>query len=149
MPTTMKPEDRAAFLNGPWVAVISIPQDGRGPLTVPVWYYYDPGSGDLCVWTDSKTRKARLLEKATRISICVQDQNPPYRYASAEGPFSIEPVQYERDIKPMSIRFLGAQGGEQYLASIGHEASAEGGLLVRLHPQHWLTGDYSGVITGT
>jgi nitroimidazol reductase NimA-like FMN-containing flavoprotein (pyridoxamine 5'-phosphate oxidase superfamily) len=59
--------EHEAFLAMPWIAVISIPEAGRGPLTVPVWYRYESG-GDFCVWTGSKTHKADLLKNAARIS---------------------------------------------------------------------------------
>ena len=140
--TTMTVEEREAFLAKAWIAVISIPEAGRGPLTVPVWYYYEPG-GDVCIWTGSKTRKGKLLQSAGRMSVCVQDPKPPYRYVSVEGPLSTEPVQFERDVRPMAIRYFGVEGGERYLASIGGSAGVKDDILVRIHPERWLTVDYS------
>ena len=140
--TSMTKAEREAFLTQPLIAVISIPEPSRGPLTVPVWYYYEPG-GDLCIWTGSKSAKARLLHSAARISVCIQDSRPPYKYVSIEGPVSIEPVQYERDVRPMALRYFGMEGGEKYLTSIGGSAGVADDILVRLHPQRWLTVDYS------
>ena len=51
--TTMSIDERENFLSQPWIAVISIPEPERGPLTVPVWYLYEPG-GDLRIWTEKK-----------------------------------------------------------------------------------------------
>lgn len=142
METRMTIEEREAFLAEPRIAVISIPEDGRGPLTVPVWYLYDPG-GDVRIWTGRNTRKARLLQSAPRISLCVQDPKPPYRYVSVEGPVSIEPVQFERDVQPMAYHYYGLEKGAQFLASIGGEEGVAEDILVRLHPERWLTVDYS------
>ena len=71
MSLVMSKAEREAFLSEIHVAIISIPETGRGPLTVPVWYAYDNG-GDFRVWTGGDSRKAILLQKAKRISICVQ-----------------------------------------------------------------------------
>lgn len=60
MNTTMAKEEREAFLAEVRVGVISIPEAGRGPLAVPVWYLYEPGE-DVRVWTGGQTRKAALL----------------------------------------------------------------------------------------
>ncbi len=143
--TTMSVEERDAFLAKPWIAIVSIPEEGRGPLTVPVWYTYEPG-GDLCIWTGKKTRKAQLLQVTTRISVCVQDPQPPYyKYVSVEGPVRIEPVQFERDVRPMALRYFGEKNAEKYLQDIGGSAGVANDILVRVKPERWLTVDYSKV----
>ncbi len=140
--TTMSIDERDKFLSQAWIAVISIPEPGRGPLTVPVWYSYQPG-GDVRIWTGSGTRKARLLQAAERISVCVQDPRPPYKYVSIEGPISIEPVQFERDVRPMALHYFGPENGEKYLESIGGKEGVANDILVRVKPERWLTVDSS------
>ena len=142
--TSMTVEEREAFLEKPWVAVISIPEPGRGPLTVPVWYLYEPG-GDVCIWTGPKTRKAHLLQTAKRISVCIQDQNPPYMYVSVEGPVRIEPMNFERYVRPMAYRYFNPEMAERYLVDIGGAAGVANDILVRIKPERWLTVDYSKV----
>ena len=44
MSSAMTKAEREAFLADVHVAVVSIPEAGRGPLTVPVWYGYDVGA---------------------------------------------------------------------------------------------------------
>jgi hypothetical protein len=48
MSLAMTKQEREAFLADVHMGVISIPEPGRGPLTVPVWYSCDPG-GELRV----------------------------------------------------------------------------------------------------
>jgi nitroimidazol reductase NimA-like FMN-containing flavoprotein (pyridoxamine 5'-phosphate oxidase superfamily) len=43
MSFAMTKEEREAFLADVHVGVISVAEDGHGPLTVPVWYSYEPG----------------------------------------------------------------------------------------------------------
>ena len=67
------------------MGVISIPEAGRGPLTVPVWYAYDSG-GELRVVTARTSRKGQLLARSGRFSLCAQTATAPYKYVSVEGP---------------------------------------------------------------
>ena len=76
MSSKMTPEERDRFLTEPRVAIVSIAEDGRGPLSVPVWYDYEPG-GDLWFLTQSDSRKGKLLAAAGRFSLCVQEPTAP------------------------------------------------------------------------
>jgi hypothetical protein len=145
METKMTVEERQAFLAQVWVGIISIPEEGRGPLTVPVWYTYQPG-GEVCVWTGENTRKCKLLQNAKRISFCVQDPTPPaYKYVSVEGPFTIGPVDPEGDIHPMAIRYYGEVNGEKYYQDVCKDEGWKKTILVRIKPERWYTVDYSKV----
>lgn len=137
----MSPQEREAFLAGLHVGVISIAEPGRGPLSVPIWYAYEPG-GDLRVVTDRDSRKGRLLAVGVRLSLCAQSETPPYRYVSVEGPVvSLEAAQRERDLRPIARRYLGQELGDQYLTATA--AQDAGSVVVRIRPERWLTVDYS------
>src|SRR5690348_6557227 len=102
----MTKEERETFLGELHVGVISIPEEGRGPLTVPVWYSYK--AGEVRISTGRVSRKAKLLNLDVRVSLCVQDEAPPYRYVSVEGlVIGMEPVDLERDLRPLAHRYLG------------------------------------------
>jgi PPOX class probable F420-dependent enzyme len=139
MSLAMKRAEREAFLAETRVAVVSIQAAGRGPLTVPVWHDYEPG-GEVRFVTGGASEKARLLRAAGRMSLCVQEETPPYRYVSVEGPVTIGRPDYERDIRRTALRYLGPQMGEMYLQATAGER--EGSILVRLRPERWLSVDY-------
>ena len=87
---SMSTSERQAFLADVRVGVLAIAgADGAGPLAVPIWYSYQPG-GALSFTTGAGTRKARAIAAAGRFSLCVQDEQPPYRYVTVEGPAVIE-----------------------------------------------------------
>lgn len=141
--TRMSRDEREAFLADLHVGVISIAEEGRGPLTVPIWYAYTPG-GELHVITDRSSRKGRLLAAAGRYSLCAQTETPPYRYVSVEGPItSTEASDVERDLRPMARRYLGEQGGDAYVAATAEERTNGESVVVRMRPERWLTVDYS------
>jgi len=139
MTFAMTHAERQAFLADTHVAVVSIADGARAPLAVPVWYAYAPG-GDLRFVTGGASRKARLIRKAGRVSVCVQTEMPPYRYVSIEGPAAIGAPDHEHDIRATALRYLGPQMGEAYLQATAADHAAS--VLVTVRPERWLTVDY-------
>lgn len=143
MSLAMTRAEREKFLADLHVGIISLAEEGRGPLTVPIWYDYEPG-GELWIVTDRSSRKGALLEKASRFSLCAQTETPPYQYVSVEGPIvGMEPSDLERDTRPMAHRYLGAELGDRYIDATAADRSAGGSVVVRMRPERWLTVDYS------
>jgi uncharacterized protein len=129
-----------AFLADVHVAVISVAEDGRGPLVVPIWYSYQPG-GEVRIITGGTSRKGKLLERAGRFSLCVQTETLPYKYVSVEGPIvAVEAANLERDRRPLARRCLGTEVGDAYVEST---RDVVGNVLVRMRPERWLTVDYA------
>lgn len=142
MSLAMPSAEREAFLAATRIGIVSIADPGRGPLAVPVWYRYAPG-GDLRFVTASTSRKARLIRAAGRIGFCVQTETPPYSYVSVEGPATLGDVDYERDVREMAVRYLGAEMGAAYLAAMHPGGNVSGTVLVTLAPERWYSVDYS------
>src|SRR6185437_13401910 len=138
MATTMTNEEREAFLADVHVGVLSVAQDGRAPLTVPVWYSYTPGA-EVHIVTGAATRKARALRTAGRCSLCAQDEAPPYRYVTVVGPVAaIEAADLERDLRPLARRYLGVEGGDRWVEENGGSMAGQGDVRIRLQRQSWL-----------
>lgn len=136
----MSKEEREAFLAATRIGIVSIAEEGRGPVTVPVWYQYEAG-GAVRFVTGKTSRKAAVLESASRISFCVQTETPPYSYVSVEGPASTETSPYG-PIEEMAKRYLGNEMGEAYLAATHPGSDASDSLLVTLQPKRWWSVDY-------
>ncbi len=133
--------EREAFLAETHVAMLAVEESGRGPLVVPVWYWYRPG-GDIHVVTGGKLRKIALLRKAGRASLCAQTETPPYKYVTVEGSTTIAgKPQWDRDVREVAIRYLGAAMGEMYLKATA--AEHEDAVLVRLKAERWQGIDFS------
>src|SRR5687767_40244 len=101
MPRPMTEQERQAFLAEPRVGVLSVASDdGRPPLTVPIWYSYQAG-GELTFFTGTfgwKARKTALIQRAGTISLNVQHDQVPYRYVTIEGSVveSVQPPSKEQ-----------------------------------------------------
>jgi hypothetical protein len=145
VPRTMTETERERFLAEPRVGVLSVAADGRPPLTVPVWYAYEPG-GDLTFFTGTggtQARKTRLLEEAGSFSLNVQHPEPPYRYVT------VECAVVDADRAPTADAVAAITG--RYLPvdmargmAEAESAAADGRfVLFTGRPQRWLSTDFS------
>ena len=140
MTVTMSEHERQEFLAALHVGVISIERADGPPLTVPIWYSYEPG-GLLWVITSPDSLKGRLLTAARRFSLCAQTEDPPfYKYVSVEGPIvDMAPADLEADRRPLARRYFGPELGDRYVADSGGEAN----LKYSMRPTRWWSVDYS------
>ncbi|MEU5158178.1 pyridoxamine 5'-phosphate oxidase family protein [Streptomyces sp. NPDC020875] len=139
-PTVLSPEERDQFLVEPHIGALSVDsgEEGRAPLTVPIWYQYEPG-GDLWVTTSADSRKARLLTRAGRFSLMVDRSEPTWRYVSVEGPIvATEPCTPEL-LREMAARYLPPERVDGYV-EFSREKFGEA-LVFRMRPQRWLSAD--------
>ena len=135
---TMSRDEREAFLADLHVGVLAINDSGQGPLTIPIWYDYQPG-GELWFLTGPDSRKGKLLDLETRVSLVAQTEDPPYKYVSVEGPIVAIVPSSEKALLKMAIRSLGTDARNQYAPS----NAGGGGVVVRMIPERWLTVDYA------
>jgi len=135
----MSAAEREEFLADVHVGVLSAAMGSAGQtLAVPVWYSYQPG-GLLTVLTGRRSRKATAIRRAGRFGLCVQDGCPPYRYVSVEGPVVSEEELDPAERLAMARRYLGAAGGNRYLAD--NPDPGRENVAFRMRPEHWLSQD--------
>jgi len=68
--TRMSVDEREAFLANVYIGVLSIPRkEGATPLTVPVWYDYEPG-GEVWLITGGQSLKGQIGPKSYCRSNC-------------------------------------------------------------------------------
>jgi len=135
----MSAAERDEFLAGVHVGVLSAAVGTAGQtLAVPVWYSFQPG-GLLTVLTGRRSRKAAAIRAAGRFGLCVQDDSPPYRYVSVEGPVVREEELDPAERLAMARRYLGAVGGDRYVAE--NPDPGQENVAFRMRPEHWLSQD--------
>ncbi|HEY7198737.1 MAG TPA: pyridoxamine 5'-phosphate oxidase family protein [Candidatus Dormibacteraeota bacterium] len=142
MTLAMTVTEREAFLGALHVGVLSVAgEDGRGPLTMPIWYRYEPG-GDVTIFTGRNARKMRLLREGVRCSLCAQDEAPPYKYVTVEGPVaSVGTDGLAEERRLIARRYLGEEGGDAWCEATAADAANE--VVVRIRPERWLSADFS------
>ena len=146
MPRRMTENERQEFLAEPRIGVLSVASDdGRPPLTVPIWYGYRPG-GDISFFTGTQGRKARktgLIRKAGVLSFSVQHEEFPYRYVTVEGTVVGEdrPPSAEQMLA-IARRYLPEEAAQWFVkAELGRPSSEL--VLFTVRPDRWLTFDFA------
>jgi hypothetical protein len=137
----MSAADRKEFLADVHVGVLSTAIGTAGQtLTVPVWYSYQP-DGLLTVLTARRSRKAAAIRASGRFGLCAQDDSPPYRYVSVEGPVLREDELDPAERLAMACRYLGSAGGIRYVTD--NPDPRRENVAFRMRPEHWLSQDQS------
>ena len=131
----MNDEERDNFLNEVRVGSLAIERNDKGPLCAPIWYRYSTDLGfEIAMAYDSA--KSILLRRHGAATICVQDEQLPYRYVTAEGQATVElmtPEERDEVLRDIAIRYLGEQLGNQYADAFpGHEEAK-----VTIKPRRW------------
>jgi len=110
----------------------TVRDDGR-PHIAPIWFHMD---GEVIVFmTGENTVKGRNIQRDSRVTLCVDEEMPPFAFAIIEGIAEIaHPTQPEfLDWSTrIASRYMGAELGPAY----GKRNAVEGELLVRLTPTH-------------
>lgn len=131
MAERMSPERLRAFLQeGTRTAKLaSVMPDGR-PHVTPVWFVLD--GDDLICTTWHTSAKARSLRQNPRVSVCVDDDRPPYAFAMLEGTASIseDVAQLRHWATQIGARYMGADRADEFGARNG----VQGELLIRITP---------------
>jgi Pyridoxamine 5'-phosphate oxidase len=132
--------DRELFLAEPHIAALSVSAgEGRGPLTLPIWYQYEPG-GEAWVLTEAASRKVRLIKAAGRFSLMVDRIAPTTRYVSVEGPVTRIIPETPELLREITERYLAPEKVPAYLAFAEAELGPQ--VAIYLRPEHWLTADF-------
>lgn len=146
MPRPMTEKERQEFLAEPHIGVLSVASDtGRPPLTVPIWYGYQPG-GNISFFTGTqgrRARKTRLIQKAGMLSLTVQREEFPYKYVTVECTVvqTDQPPSAEQMLAVVR-RYLPEEQAQGFIRAELENPSSEL-VLFTARPDRWLTTDFS------
>ncbi|MFJ4970126.1 PPOX class F420-dependent oxidoreductase [Streptomyces sp. NPDC088755] len=125
----MTDEEWRAFLSeGTRTAKVSTVRADGSPHIAPVWFLLD---GDSLVFnTGRKSVKGRNLERDGRVSLCVDDDRPPYAFAVVQGwaELSEDPEELLRWATRIAGRYVGPEAAEEF----GRRNGVPGELVVRV-----------------
>jgi hypothetical protein len=138
--SSLSVRDRESFLAEPHIAALSVSAgQGRGPLTLPIWYQYTPG-GEAWVLTEAKSRKAQLIQAAGRFTLMVDRLMPTTRYVSVEGPVTRTVPGTDELLLEITARYLPPDKVQAYIEFANTELGEQ--VAIYLRPQRWLTADF-------
>jgi pyridoxamine 5'-phosphate oxidase-like protein len=131
--------ERERFLAEPHIAALSVSAGpDRGPLTVPIWYQYQPG-GEAWILTEAASRKVPLIKAAGRFTLMVERIAPTTRYVSVEGPVTRIVPETDELLREIAGRYLPPNQAEAYFKLARAEFGEQ--IAIYMRPQRWLAAD--------
>jgi PPOX class probable F420-dependent enzyme len=125
-------ERREFLLGGTRTGMLGTTRADGSPHVVPIWFVLD---GDTVVFTcDGHSVKAAALRRDPRVSICVDDQQPPYSFVTMRGQVTLS--EDLDQLRHWATRIGGRYMGEANAEAFGARNAVPGELLVRLTPAH-------------
>jgi PPOX class probable F420-dependent enzyme len=124
-------EYREFMLDRPRTAVLgTVRADGR-PHVAPIWFDLD---GDTLIFTTGEsTVKGRNMFRDPRVSLCIEEEEPPFHFVLVEG--TSELTADDPDLLYWATRLGGRYMGADKADEYGRRNAVEGELLVRVTPQ--------------
>jgi PPOX class probable F420-dependent enzyme len=128
----MNDDEIRAFLTfGTRTGKLAVTRLDGSPMVVPIWFGVDDdGSLLFTTWGDSI--KGKSLRRDGRVSLCVDEDQPPYAYVRVDGTTTLldDPDLLRTWATRIGGRYMGAELAEQY----GGRNGVPGELLVRITP---------------
>ena len=146
MPRKLTRDEWQRFLKGRHVCVLSTIGPDGAPILTPIWYIYKRDK--MLMRTGARSIKALNVARDPRVSICVQDERPPYVSVTVYGRAEIKPKK--RGLGGQIARhYLGFLGGTVYMRQGRQtvEQSAEE-ITIVVTPERVVTQDYSPEVPG-
>lgn len=142
-----KKQIRKFLMQGTFTGKLAtVKKDGSSHI-VPIWFVIDGGKkkkksatgrrakddDDIIFTTNGTSVKAKNIQRDSRVSICVDDQTPPFSFVVVYGTAKIHRYKQRelfRFATKIAQRYMGKENAELY----GRRNSTEGEVLVRIKP---------------
>ena len=127
---TLTDEQRAFLSYGTRTGKLATTRKDGRPHIIPIWFVLD---GDTLIFTTGESSvKAANMRRDARVSLCVDDEAPPYAYITVEGTAS-----WSSDLNEMlhwATRIAARYMGEGLAEAYGKRNATPGEILVRVQP---------------
>ena len=137
--TEMSKAEVARFLmQGTFTGKLATVKKDGSPHVVPIWFVVENGkgrgkAGNIILTTGDTSVKANNIQHDGKVSICVDDQKPPFSFVTIHGTAKIIPYKQKEVLEwatKIAERYVGKKNAKTY----GEENSGEGAVLVRIKP---------------
>lgn len=144
-----RPKEMDAFLDEPgrMVRVCTVNRNGT-PHVVPLCYKFHPQDGSFFISTGADSVTVRNLKRGSAISLCIDDEEPPFRAVVVEGGAEVSEVlgTDHEGLRIVVEQFFGPDAWERY-----KDSPTAKKIRVRLtvRPKKWKWWDYRRNLTGS
>ena len=127
-----KGEWHAFVMAGTRTAKLAVPRQSGAPHVAPIWIVLD---GDDVIFTTGRgSLKGRTLRRNGWVTLCVDDETPPFAFVviTGEAEISDDPEALLRWATEIGSRYMGADRAAEF----GRRNAVPEELLVRVRPTH-------------
>jgi PPOX class probable F420-dependent enzyme len=133
-----KKEIKKFLMQGTLTGKLATVKKDGSPHVVPIWFVLDDGKsrarvGDIIFTTYDTSLKAKNIQRDNRVSICVDDQTPPFSFVTVFGTAKIYHYK-QNELFKWAARIAERYMGENNAKAYGRRNSTEGAVLVRIKP---------------
>ena len=137
--TEMSKAEVARFLmQGTFTGKLATVRNDGSPHVVPIWFVVENGkgrgkAGNIILTTGETSIKANNILHDDRVSICIDDQKPPFSFVTIHGTAKIYPYKQKEVLEwatKIAERYVGKKNAKTY----GEVNSGQGAVLVRIRP---------------
>jgi PPOX class probable F420-dependent enzyme len=132
-----KKEIRKFLMEGTFTGKLATVKKDGSSHVVPIWFILDDSNTDginnIIFTTNSTSVKAKNIQYNNRVSICVDDQTPPFSFVTVYGTAKLYYHKQNELLKwatKIAQRYMGKDNAEAY----GRRNSVEGEVLVQIKP---------------
>ena len=133
MRRNLTPADLGDLLERPLNAVLAVYREDGTVLLTPVWHRWD--GERFAVEIPANDRKVAMLERDSRVSLIVAENEYPYRAIEVRGRAMLSRDDYRTEGRAIAVRYDPSRP-DDYL-------SAEPGVIVRVEAEAMRAWDYS------
>jgi PPOX class probable F420-dependent enzyme len=135
--TEMSKAEVARFLmQGTFTGKLATVKKDGSPHVVPIWFVVENGKGrgkvgNIILTTGDMSVKANNIQHDDRVSICIDDQKPPFSFVTIHGTAKIYPYKQKEVLEwatKIAERYVGKKNAKTY----GEVNGSEGAVLVRI-----------------
>lgn len=134
-----KSEIKKFLMEDTFTGKLATVKKNGSPHVVPIWFDVEVNSRNrnkvrnIYFTTGRESVKAKNIQCDSRVSICVDDQTPPFSFVSICGNAKLIPYKQKEVLKwatKIAERYMGKKNAEAY----GERNSGEDEVLVRIRP---------------
>lgn len=122
-------ERQLKFVDKPRIARLGTTNRDGTPHIAPVWYKFDGGA--FLVLTERASQKHRNIERDPRVTLCIDDERPPYHTVLVRARVSVAEAPGAAWREALAISYLGQENGKRYVAENMHPND----VMLRILPE--------------
>jgi PPOX class probable F420-dependent enzyme len=134
-----KSEIKKFLMKDTFTGKLATVKKNGSPHVVPIWFVVEVNSrnrntvGNIYFTTGRDSVKAKNIQRDSGVSICVDDQTPPFSFVSIYGNAKLIPYRQKEVLKwatKIAERYMGRKNAKAY----GERNSGEDEVLVQIRP---------------